>query len=238
MRDYKNVLFWILTGIVLVLVSVLLTLAIDQAILLTRLYSVSASPGPVTDYSQLRGLSFGNDLLILAVVAAILFVLVRGRPHRLLPVSIVVILIFVALNLYSGRHVLPRLLVWPSPVPLSEQYVQALAENDVVAALRLTDRSPECEALLAEVFQDDQARVKQILGEDGDKLDIRDASVMRFVTFYDKPLPQDLAILQPVPQQLVTIMVETEKGNPVWLGLKMSYGPYFGTRYICGGEIG
>ena len=114
----------------------------------------------------------------------------------------------------------------------------SLAENDVVAALRLTDRSPECEALLAEVFQDDEARVKQILGEDGDKLDIRDASVMRFVTFYDKPLPQDLAILQPVPQQLVTIMVETEKGNPVWLGLKMSYGPYFGTRYICGGEIG
>jgi hypothetical protein len=238
MRNYKTVLYWILTGIFLVVVSGFLTLAIDQAILLTRLYDVSAFPGPVTDYSQLRGLSFGSELSILAILAAILFVPVRGRPRRLLPVSIVAILIFVALNLYSGRHVLPRVLVWPSPVPLSERYVQALAENDLEAALRLTDRSPECEALMGEVLQDDQARVKQILGDDGDKLNIRDASVMRFTTFYDKPFPQGLGILQPVPQQLVTVMVETEKGSPIWLSLKMSYGPFIGTRYICGGEIG
>ena len=238
MRYYKNVLFWIITGIVLVLIATFLTLAIDQAVRLTRLYDASASPGPLTDYSQLRGLSFGNDLLILAAVALILFVLVRGRPRRLLPVTIVAILVFVALNLFSGRHVLPGVLVWPSPVPLSERYVQALAANDVEAALRLTDRSPECEALMAEVFRDDQARLKRILGEDGETLDVRNASVMRFVTFYDKPLPQESGILQPVPQQLVTVMVETEKGSPIWLNLKMSYGPFFGTRYICGEERG
>jgi hypothetical protein len=176
--------------------------------------------------------------LISIFVAAVLFILVFRHPRRLLPVSIASALVFVALNLFSGRHVLPQLLIWPSPAPLSERYVQALAANDVEAALRLTDRSPKCDALLAQVFQDDQARLKQILGDDGGKLDIRNTSVKRTMTFYDKPLPRGSGILQPVPQQLVTVMAETEKSSPIWLSLKMSYGPLLGTRYICGGEMG
>ena len=103
----------------------------------------------------------------------------------------------------------------PSPVPLSERYVQALAADDLEAAMRLTDRSPECEALMAEVYQGDRARVERLLGDDGGTLDVRDASVMRFVTFYDKPLAREAGVLQPVPQQLVTFMVETDKGSPV-----------------------
>jgi hypothetical protein len=238
MRNYRTVLFGLLTGICLVVLSAFLTLAIDQAVFLSRLYSVSASPSPVTDFSQLRRLSFGVDLLIGAIIAATFILLVRGRHRRLLPVSIIAILIFVALNLHSGRHVLPQLLIWPSPISLAEQHAQAVAANDLETALRLAGGSENCQTLTTHVFQDHRAKLRQRDGNDHTEMSIQDTSLMRIVTFYDKPVPQTPLTMRPVPSQLVSVMAEMENGKATWFSLKMRYTPFFGTRYICGQDIG
>jgi hypothetical protein len=237
MRNYRTGLIWILTGIYLLIMAVLLTLAIDQAYFLVSLYRVSASPGPVTDFSNLRRLSFGRDLLILAVVAAILFLLVRRHLRRLLPISMIAILIFMVLNLYSGRHVLPQLLIWPAPDVLVEQYAQALAANDLEAALHLTDGSEACQTIMGPIFQAHQAQFQQRLADDRPEMSIKNISVKSITTFYEKPVSQGFVLMQPGPSQLVTVMAEMENGQTIWLNLKLRYTPFWGTRYICGQDI-
>jgi len=144
---------------------------------------------------------------------------------------------FIGLNLFSGRHILPQLLVWPTPISLSERYVQALAADDLEAALQLTDGSDKCETVTVQAFEEDQARLKQRIGANMKEATIRDISIPSIKTFYDKPLPQGLVIVQPVPKQLATVMAKTENGETIWLSLKMSYSPFLGTRYICGKDI-
>ena len=224
-------------GAYLLVISALLTLAIDQAVLLIRLYRVSASPGPVTDFSSLRRLSFGSDLLILAVVAAILFLLVYRHHRKLLPVTFMAVLLFVALNLYSGRHLLLQLLIWPTPASLAEQYTQALAANDLEAALRLTDQTEACKTIMAQVFQVHRAQLQPWLADDRAEVSIQDVSVKGVATFYDKPIPQGFVMMQPGPSQLVTVVAEMENDQTFWLNLKMRYTPFWGTRFICGQDI-
>ena len=238
-RGYKTGLINVLIGVYLLVVAGFLSLAIHQAIRLVGLYRVSAAPSSGAGASSLRRLSIGvvNDVLILLIIAAVLFILIFRHPRRLLPLSIVAGLVFVGLNLYSGRHVLPQLLIWPSPVSLSEQYVQALAADDLEAALRLTGGSDACKTRMKQAFQDHQARLTQRLGDGRRELGIQETSVKSLVTFYDKPVPQGFVLMQPVPKHLATIMAETENGGASWLSLKMSYKPFLGTRYICGKDI-
>jgi hypothetical protein len=233
-RSYKTVLISVLISIYLLAISALLTLAIDQAILLTKLYGVSASPGPVTDFSNLRRLSFSNELLILAILAVIIFVLVFRHPRRLLPLSITAVLLFVALNLYSGRHLLPQLLIWPTPGSLAEQYARALASDDLEAALRLTDGSEACEATMEQVIQTRRAELRQRLGDGQSETGIKNTSVKRITTFYEKPVPHGFVVMQPVPSQHVSTETEMENDKSIWLSLKMRYTHFFGTRYIAG----
>ena len=235
-QKFESVFILILTGLWLFVISALLTLAINQARILINLYAASAAPQPAIGASNLLRFSSGNEALILGVVAAVLFLLVFRRPHRLLPVSIMAVLIFFALNLYSGRHILPQLLIWPSPISLSEQYVQALAANDLNAVLRLTDQSNECVTITRQVFQDHRSQLEQGIDADQSEPVIQDTVVMSIQTFYDKPVPERFVTMQPVPQQGVTIMARIERGSNLWLNLRMSYTPYLGTRYICGGE--
>ena len=237
-RSYKTRLIYVLTGIYVLVVAVFLTLAIDQAINLFSLYRISASPSSATGLRNLwrLSLSLTNDTLITAIVAVVLFGLVSRRPRRLLPVSIIATLIFITFNLYSGRHILPQVLIWPMPHSLSEQYIQVLAANDLEAALSLTDQSNECNTIMTQVFEDHQALLQQ-LGDDGLELALRDTSVKKITTFYGKPIPQGFVIMQPVPEQLATIAVRWENGETTWLNLKMSYEPVLGTRYICGQDI-
>ncbi len=160
-RKYRAGLMLALTGICILVVSALLTLAIDQARNLISLYTVSVSPPRATGVRNLWRLNtrLSSDVLILAIVAALLFILVFRHPRRLGPVSIVAGLAFIVLNLFSGRHVLPQVLVWPMPLSISGQYVQALAANDLETALRLTDGSKGCETVVVQAFQEDQARL-------------------------------------------------------------------------------
>jgi hypothetical protein len=234
-QKFKSAFILIFTGLWLLVISALLTLAVNQARSLINLYAASAAPQPAIGASNLR-LGGGNEALILGVVAVVLFLLVFRRPHRLLPVSIIAALIFFALNLYSGRHILPQLLIWPSPISLSEQYVQALAANDLDAALRLTDESDECVTITRQVFQDHRSQLEPGIDADRSEPVIQDTAVMSIRTFYEKPVPERLVTMQPVPQQGVTIMAKIERGSSLWLNLRMSYTPYLGTRYICGGE--
>jgi|GEM_PF-2777892 len=239
-RKYKTGLILILTGLYLLVMSAFLTLAIRQAIRLISLFQVSGSSPPTTVVRNLQRLSLNlpNDALITAIVAVILFILVFRYPRRLFLISISATLIFITLNLFSGRHVLPQILVWPTPITLSEQYIHALASNDLETALGLTNRSDECDKIMVQVFRDHQALLKQRLGDDEPETIIQNILVEKITTFYDKPVPKGLVIMQPVPSQLATIMVEPENDGTIWLTLKMKYKPFLGTRYICGQVIG
>lgn len=233
----KKGLRFVFVGVLLFAVSLGLALAVDQAISLVTLRVVSASSGPEGTDLMKVGLWLGNDLLLLGVVTALLFYLVFVRSGRLLPVIITAAVIFVALNLFSGRHLLPQLLVTPTPAALAEQYVLALSHNDLEAALRLTDQSEQCDALVAEQFRAHRERLIQSVGHHSAQPNIRAVTVKSLTTFYEKPVPQGFVLLPPVPKQLVTVVAETESARTLWLNLRMSYQPIVGRRYVCGEEI-
>jgi hypothetical protein len=90
---------------------------------------------------------------------------------------------------------------------------------------------------MAQVFQEHRAQIRQRLVADRPQVRIRGTSVKSVTTFYDKPVPRRLAMMQPVPGQLVTAVTETKNGQSLWLNLKMAYRPFWGPRYICGQAI-
>jgi hypothetical protein len=83
-KQYKAILISGLIGVYLLAISAFLALAIDQAKRLVILYRVSAGPSPVTGFSYLQRLSIslGNQVLMLAIVAAVLFILVFRNRKR------------------------------------------------------------------------------------------------------------------------------------------------------------
>jgi hypothetical protein len=144
------------------------------------------------------------------------------------------LLAFAGLNLYSGRHVLPQVLIWPWPPALLEEYTQALASDDLEAALDLTDRSHECTQATMQAFSEHQSQLRKRLGTDWQEVGVYSSPHRSFVTYYEKPVSTG-GILPPVPSHLFRLMVRTERGKLGWLvGLRSSYEPFLGGRYICG----
>lgn len=227
---------YLLVGVWLLFLSALLMLAIDQAFTLSRLYAASISPGPASDPGALAGprIGFGAYALAAATVALVLFVVVRRHPRRLLLASALMLLAFTALNLYSGRHLLPQALIWPRPSALLEKYTQALAADDLEAAVRLTDQSHDCAQAMMQAYSEHQTLLWQQLGAGWQGTGVRSSPSREVTTYYDKPVPRK-GILQPVPTQLYRFMVRTERGKLAWLvGLKVRYKPFLGGRYLCG----
>jgi len=235
-KKLKMGLVYILTGGWLLFLSALLMLAIDQALTLNRLYAASTSPSPSSDLSALAGPRIALWVYPLAavIVASVLFVVVRRYPRQIWPASLLVILVFVALNLYSGRHLVPQSLVWPRPSALLEKYTQALAADDLEAALRLTDRSHNCTQALIQAYSEHQSLIRQGLGTGWQEAGVHSSLSRDVMTYYEGHVPRK-GILLPIPTQLVRFMVRTERGELVWLvGLKLRYKPFLGARYICG----
>jgi hypothetical protein len=232
----KTGLRFVLTGAWLLFLSALLMLAIDQAITLGNLYAASILPGPAADLSTLAGprIEFWVYALAAFIVASVLFVVVWRHSRRLLLASALMLLAFAGLNLYSGRHVLPQVLVWPWPPALLEEYTQALVSDNLEAALRLTDRSHDCTQATMQAFSEHQTQLRQRLGTDWQEKGVRSSPHRSIMTYYEKPVPTG-DILQPVPTHLFRLLVRTERGKLAWLvGLKSSYKPFLGGRYICG----
>jgi hypothetical protein len=201
----------------LLLVSALLLLAVNH---LCRFYRPLRTP-------LLERLGLPGIALVLLALAAILFAVVFRHPRRLLAVSLVGILAFGVLNLVSRRHVLPDVLIWPSPRALSEQYVQALAADDLEAALKLAHPSHECHQITTQQFLDQRAQLAESLGDGWSGSDYRHPTAKRITSFCDYQMPQ----------QPVHVQVETEAGTTAWLTLRMRYQPVMGARYMCGTVI-
>jgi hypothetical protein len=119
------------------------------------------------------------------------------------------------------------MLIWPSPRTLSERYVQALAADDLEAALQLTHPSHECHQIMTQQFLDQQAQLAERLGDGWLESGLRHSIAKRTTILYDDH----------IPQQLVHIQVETRAGKTVGLTLRMRYQRLMGTRYICGTGI-
>jgi hypothetical protein len=227
---------YLLIGGYLLLLSAILVLALHQAMGLVGLHSGWAALPLARSLSSQwwAGIGAGGYALGMVGIATILFILVLRRPRRLLLVTLVIILAVAGLDLYSARHVLPQVLIWPSPLSLSDQYLQALADEDPEAALRLTDRSDACTAIMTQVFQEDHNLLEERLGTGWQDNGLPKASVRSIATYFAPWPPEEVTVLQPVPQQLARIMVRTEDDKTAWLSLRMSHGPFLGRRYICG----
>ena len=227
---------YLLMGGYLLALSALLVLALHQAMGLVGLHNAwVALPLARSLSSQWwAGIGAGGYALGMAGIAVSLFILVYRHPRRLLSVTLIIVLTVAGLNLYSARHALPQALIWPNPRSLSDQYLQALADEDLEAALRLTDGSDACASTMSQVFQEDQHLLEERLGTGWQDKGLPEASVRSIATFFAPWPPEEVAVLQPVPQQLARIMVRSEDGKTVWLSLRMSHGPFLGRRYVCG----
>jgi hypothetical protein len=238
-RKLKTGFVYLLIGGWFLLLSALLMLAINQALKFGRLYAASISPGPAAaqlDVITGPAIGFGAYALAAAIVTLALLVLVRRRPRRLLLASALMLLVFGTLNLYSGRHLLPQLLVWPWPWPsaLLQEYTQALTADDLEAALRLTDGSDQCRQAVTETFSEHQSQLRERLGVGWQEDGISSSPHRSILTYYEELVPSG-GILQPVPTQLVRLLVRRERGKLAWLvGLKVRYKPFLGARYLCG----
>jgi hypothetical protein len=228
---------YLLIGGSFLLLSALLMLAIQQALRLSRLYAASISPGPASDLNALAGprIGIGTYALTAAIVASVLLVVVRRHPRRLLLASALMLVAFATLNLYSGRHLMTQVLVWPWPQVLLERYAQALAADDLQAALSLTDGSRDCTQAVKQAYTEHQALLEQRLGAGWKEEGIYYSPHRSIMTYYVKPLPSR-GILQPIPTQLVRLLVRrNERSELAWLvGLKVRYKPFLRARYICG----
>lgn len=151
----------------------------------------------------------------------------------MLPVSIGAGAIFFALNLYSGSHVLPQVLVPPSPPSLSEKYVLALVAGDREGALRLSGSSSECQAIMGEVFKEHQGAFTTGVGEGWEGIDFQEITVKSLQTFYEPTAQDGFRVLPPPPSQLAFVMAEMENGKTVWLELKMGTAPFLEGRQLC-----
>jgi hypothetical protein len=216
-QKFVNGTKYVLMAAFLLVISALLLLAANHV---GRFYRPMRTP-------LLEQLGLLGIALVLLALAAILFAVVFRHPRRLLAVALLGIMAFVALNLVSGRHVLPQMLIWPSPRALSERYVQALAADDLEAALQLTYPSHECHQIMPQQFLEQQAQLAQRLGDGWSESGFRHSSAKRITIFHDDHMPQ----------HLVHIQVETEAGRTVWLTLRMRHKPLMGARYICGTGI-
>ena len=216
-QKFKKGIKYVLMGSLLLAVSALLLLAVSHV---GRFYRPMRTP-------LLERLGLPGIALALLALAAILFAVVFRHPRRLLAVSLLGILAFVVLNLVSGRHVLPEMLIWPSPRTLSERYVQALAADDLEAALQLTHPSHECHQIMTQQFLAQQAQLAERLGDGWSESGFRHSTEKGITISYDDHMPQ----------QLVHIQVETEAGRTVGLTLRMRYQRLMGARYICGTGI-
>ena len=216
-QKLKKGIKYVLMGGFLLVVSASLLLAVSHV---GHFYRPMRTP-------WLERLSLPGIALVLLALTAILFAVVFRHPRRLLAVSLLGILAFVVLNLVSGRHALPEMLIWPSPRTLSERYVQALAAGDLEAALKLTHPSHECHQMMTQQFLDQQAQLADRLGDAWSGSDLRHSTAKRTTISYDDQMPQ----------QLVHIQVETEAGRTVGLTLRIRYQPLMGARYICGTGI-
>lgn len=214
-----------LTGLFLLALALLLTIALSDAVNLLLLRYLSSSGADPQRILQAQSL-FGNDLLIFALVTSLLLGLwLWQRPHLLLT-AVIVVLLFFTLNLVSGRHILPLFLIRPFPQQLAKGYVNALATNHVDTALKLTDDSDLCQKNVMALFQEHQALFRQKMGNATPAAPVRTIDVVQIATGYQTS--------SPIPGQMLTLKVELESEATVWLTLRSTYKPWFGRRYLCG----
>ncbi len=76
-----------------------------------------------------------------------------SRTARYLLVILVVLAAVVACDVIFVGHVLPRMLIQPSPDVIANTFVEAITAGDLDLALSLTDGTPDCVANMTRTFE-------------------------------------------------------------------------------------
>lgn len=72
---------------------------------------------------------------------------------RYLVVILVVLGVVAIRDIVFVRHVLPRMLIQPSPDAIADTFVKAITAGDLNLALSLTDGTPDCVANMVQTFE-------------------------------------------------------------------------------------
>lgn len=75
------------------------------------------------------------------------------RRSRYLLVIFVLLGVAILRNMIFVGHVLPRVLIQPTPNEMANTFVAAITANDVKTAITLTDGTPECVANMIRTFE-------------------------------------------------------------------------------------
>ena len=140
-----------------------------------------------------------------------------SRTARYLLVIVVVLAAVVARDVIFVRHVLPRMLIQPSPDAIANTFVEAITSGDLDLALSLTDGTPGCVANMTRTFE---WYSPKYTGVRADELDMK-----RYFWLVDDPANETIAF---------TFFSDLDD----WpVTFRTTYRP-FGKRYTCGAIFG
>lgn len=140
------------------------------------------------------------------------------KRMRWILAGIVVLGGLIGWNLHSTRHVLPRILIWPSTSSLAHQILQAAADKNLQAVLDLTDGSDFCLEATKDVYDRLRHNYPEIV--------------------FDYFSESDSWYTEQPQIEIVEIGFDREKTSdlpPIYgvLGFNTSYTP-LGRRFVCG----
>ena len=140
-----------------------------------------------------------------------------SRTSRYLLVIVMVLAIVVVRDVIFVGHVLPRMLIQPSPDAIADTFVEAITAGDLDLALSLTDGTPECVANMTRTFE---WYSPTYLGVPVDEL-----IVSYYLWYKDNP-----------SQESISFTFSDRDNWPATAGIVTLPATYsmFGRRYTCG----
>lgn len=136
-----------------------------------------------------------------------------SRTSRYLLVIVLVLVAVVLRDIIFVRHVLPRMLIQPSPDAIADTFVKAITAGDLELALSLTDGTTDCVANMTRTFE---WYSPKYTGVQADELDMK-----RYFWYVDDPADETIAF---------TFFSDLDD----WpITFRTTYSP-FGKRFTCG----
>lgn len=144
-----------------------------------------------------------------------------SRTARYLLVIVVVLAAVVVRDILFVGHVLPRMLIQPSPRSIAQTFVESITTGNLELAKSLTDGSPECVANMVEIYEWYSPR---FLGVPTNKLVVTEHSWQ---------------IASPSKEATVFLFWDTDDwSSSAGVASLSTTHRMFGRRYVCGGFSG
>jgi len=226
---FKKIAAAILSTAWVVIVAAFLSIAAGNFLRVYNLRRVQPDP-QITTFSGFRP-GVPAEILIWMGATVVLFFLVHNQPQRILPLSLIAVVLFLAFNLFGARHILPLDLIPPRPAVLAEGYVEALLAGDPQKALQLSGPAEACQRATLAMYDAERLLIDEAPGAESQDYSLKLGSVQ---TFNGRSAPDALGISRVLPQQRLEVQVRRGAAEPLIFNLEFLHTPGIGLRTICG----